>query len=52
MRKDEQTKKFITNFCVVSFQRSDDRNQFEADFDSAIRKLKAQAGTKDDDKKK
>lgn len=40
MVKDEKEKKFKMNFCVIAFQRSDDRNMFEQEFENCISDLK------------
>ena len=45
MSKDPTTNQFKANHCVISFQRSDDLNQFERDFDDAIAQLKSQDPT-------
>jgi hypothetical protein len=42
--KNSESKKLKVDYCIVSFQRSDDLKEFERLFDEAIVALKASSG--------
>ena len=41
IKKDEQTKKFAMQFCLINFRSAEDLKEFETKFQAAIDELKS-----------